>query len=706
MPTSSYLTTRNSTYLSSSPDTSYRKTSFVPRTSFSSSIGNGDLGYRRFSSTSYRHYGDDSSSSSTSAGSTSISRFGVSSTRTSSSTSIPSSSLTRTSIDRDSRKPPLGLTTSGSARLRSESRIRDLSLDNGYTLSTKYSSPNCNDTSTSTLKNLNRLSTSSLARSVATSGADLYAKYSPSNYKSNCELSRSRSLTDSTVDSISGNNSSHLNGTSSRAASKDRSSSSTSFTPSASSPSARTNGSLLAGNSAIAKDYLSNRSSSPISTSASIKVKPCATNHLGGVLPTSLSHSRCSYSNATSSTTNSNSNSINNNQNHNLKKTNNAINNNNNALSESIAVSAAITNLNSKKPSADSVHKFPVKKLPISSTSSALNASRPISTAKNSTSSSSTRPMNSSLNTSNANASSCNNNSTVKCSVTSSESFKKRLGTNPLSPYKNPDFLKCEYDLARSQVINSRSKSASSEPNNNTINNSSVARVPSPAKDSNLNKITIFGVNESPRKLSQTIGDEGTATDSENNMNCVEYTNVDLLDDIKFIDSDDSDRKYSPGAMKVSSTKEFFSDAASLSKNSATATLPSNSSAKKMNDIYQNKYNTISNGNGPHQIHIQIGNDIGGNGVAARKAIAEDMASSTSSSTSTLSAMTESSTSSFQPNKETTPSTTTKASNSEGKEGNAADNVSVFHSVHRAVSLLFSCFLAFSFVFSVFVFVD
>lgn len=673
MPTSSYLTTRNSSYLSSSPDTTFRKTSFVPRTSFGSSIGGGDIGYRRSSllSTSFRHYGDDSSASS---GIASSSRFGVSSTRTtSSSASIPSSSLTRTSIDRDSRKPPLGL-TSASTRLRSESRLRDLSLDNGYTVSTKYSS-SCNDTS-STLKNLNRLSTSSLARSVATSGADLYAKYSPSNYKSNCELSRSRSLTDSTVDSISAN-SSHLNGSSSRAASRDRSSSITS-----SAATSRTNGSLLAGNSANAKDYSINRSSSPISTSASIKVKPCAKL---SVLPTSLSHSRCSYSNATSAssinnnnqnttttngngkfnlkkTSTSNNNTINNNHNNN---NNNPINNinNNNALSDSIVVSGALTSSNNKKPSSDAAsgatNRFPVKKLPISATSSALNTSRPISAKINN------RPPYGPPATS---------NSTVKCSVASSESFKKRLGTNPLSPYKNPDFLKCEYDLARSQVVNSRSKSANSENNNNNNNIiSTVARTsPSATNDSNSKKITSSGANESP----QTIGDASTATiaDSENNMNCVEYNNVDLLDDIKFIDSDDSDRKHSPGAMKVS-TKEFFSDASSLSKNSATATLPSNSSAKKINDMHQNKYNTISNGNGPHQIQIQIGNDIGV--VAARKAIAEDMVSSTSSSTSTLSAMTESSTSSFQPNNlssKETPSPTTKPSKS---DGNATDNVSV-----------------------------
>lgn len=238
-------------------------------------------------------------------------------------------------------------------------------------------------------------------------------------------------------------------------------------------------------------------------------------------------------------------------------------------------------------------------------------------------------------------------------------------------------------------MINSRSKSATRIESNNNNQNSSISPrlVSSSPNDSNLTKTTIFGVNESPKKLPLTIDNGDTeiicaaaviAADSENNMNCVEYNNVDLLDDIKFIDSDDSDRKHSPGTMKLSSTKDFFSDATSsvLSKNSATATLPSNSSAKKINEIYQNKYNTISNGTGSHQIQIQIGNDIG-MVAAARKAIAEDMMSSTSSSTSTLSALTESSASSFQPNnttsKETVPSIT-KASNSDKK---TTDNVSV-----------------------------
>lgn len=227
--------TTRSTYLPSSTVDSYRKTNY------SSSSGIDLLPSRRSSSLfgSYRSVnGDDTPTTSF--------RSGVS-TRYSSITtpSTTSTSFTRNSIDRDYRsKPPIG------ARVRSESRFRDLSLDNGYT--TLSTIKNTFDTSQS-LNNSKRLSTSSLARSVATSGADLYDKYSVANYKPNCELSRSRSLTDSKlIDSLNANHRSSTR----RSLSNDRSS----------------NGSLLAG-SVCDKDYLSNRSTSPISASANLKVK-------------------------------------------------------------------------------------------------------------------------------------------------------------------------------------------------------------------------------------------------------------------------------------------------------------------------------------------------------------------------------------------------------------------------------------------------
>lgn len=265
-----------------------------------------------------------------------------------------------------------------------------------------------------------------------------------------------------------------------------------------------------------------------------------------------------------------------------------------------------------------------------------------------------------------------NNNNNETKQTLSSESFKRRLGTYPLSPYKNPDFLKCEYDLARSQVINSRSRSACGEKNNNNNNSSelnktngltltSTSLTSSPAKDTNRNKVTIFGVNSTSPSIktnSNSISGEATKTidkiakqneltnnnsHEKMNANCVQH-NVDILstDDIKFIDSDDSERRHSPGTVNVASLKEFFNDNMTLSKGiKNTSTLPSAGASKKLNDIYSNKYNTITNGSCAHQTNGHFGNGI------ARKAVPEEMLSSTSSSTSTLSAMTESSTSSL-----------------------------------------------------------
>lgn len=241
-----YPTTR-STYLPSSTLESYRKSTYSSTGTTSSSSALVDISLRRPTNLigSYRSSnGDDTSTAS--------SRSGVS-TRYTSSTSIQpsttSTSFTRKSIDRDFRsKPPNGF------RARSDSRFRDLSLDNGYHTSTTSSTINKTQFDSShSLTNSKRLSTSSLARSVATSGADLYEKYSVANYKPNCELSRSRSLTDSKlIDSLNAN---HHSSTRLRSTSKDRSAT----------------GSLLVGSGS--SDYLSNRSTSPVSVSASVKVK-------------------------------------------------------------------------------------------------------------------------------------------------------------------------------------------------------------------------------------------------------------------------------------------------------------------------------------------------------------------------------------------------------------------------------------------------
>lgn len=277
------------------------------------------------------------------------------------------------------------------------------------------------------------------------------------------------------------------------------------------------------------------------------------------------------------------------------------------------------------------------------------------------------KSMNGTIINHNLNNNNNNNNNETKHTL-SSDSFKRRLGTNPLSPYRNPDFLKCEYDLARSQVINSRSRSACGEKNNNNNNScdlnktngfSSNSLTSSPIKDTNRNKVTIYGVNTaSPTVAASTNSNLGESTktaiekatktnsidsnSNENmNANCVQHT-VDVLDDIKFIDSDESERKHSPSTVNVASLKEFFTDNMALSKSiKNTSTLPTTGVSKKLNDIYSNKYNTITNGSCGHQANGHFVNGI------ARKAVPEEMLSSTSSSTSTLSAMTESSTSSL-----------------------------------------------------------
>lgn len=684
----------------------------------------GDSLYRRSSLIgSYRSVNGDDSTSSRFGTSVSSKRQYTSTTSIPSSTIATTSSLTRKSIDRDYRsKPPLG------SRLRSDSRLRDLSLDNGYhhyNTTTNSTTPNSitsninfktNYSTSQSLLNQNqnqnkRLSTSSLARSVATSGADLYDKYSVANYKPNCELSRSRSL----IDSISGNH--HQTVTNRRATSKDRSTS--------------TAGSLLAG-SASTTDYLQNlhhhRSTSPI-ISTGLKVK--TNDQLTNVVSNTLENSCSLYSNSPVSYTSSqsqlhlqsksksqlhthncirnNNNNTNNTNNSNdltsdciraytssanvfkISNNNNILNNNDNPLSDSIVVSSSsitknpnnlkipkklqsnLTSIGIAIKSSGAIKKSTVK----TTTTSVTNGNN--GRKKTAVTTNVYKSINGTISPNVNN----NNNNNHEIKLMSSESFKRRLGTNPLSPYKNPDFLKCEYDLARSQVINSRSKSVTGAKNNNRNNNNnnnnsdktklvngylpSSSLTSSPARDSNRNKVstsTTFGVGQekvcavlsftgipkSSAFIKPTLAKNNNNSQSEN-MNIVQHNNsVDLLDDIKYIDSDESERKNSPNSINVASLKQFFNDTTSSSselnkilKNSST--LPSNGTAKKFNDANANKYNTITNGSCAHQ---SSGHNMVGDGIA-RKAVPEEMLSSASSSTSTLSPMTDTSTSSVLP---------------------------------------------------------
>lgn len=269
------------TYIPSSTVESYRKSIYSSSGSSGSSSALVDLSLRRTGlSGSYRSLNGDHDSSTASSHrssgvSTRYTSTTISSTIKPSATQSTSSFTTaRKSIDRDFRsKPPIGTRS-----LRSDSRFRDLSLDNGYTnTSSSSSTSNIKSLNDSSLTNPKRLSTTttntnlkpsaSFARTVATSGADLYEKYSVANYKPNCELSRSRSLTDSTklIDSLNANHTATaLHSSTRRSASRDRSAS-----ISAVAAAAGSNGTLLAGSST---DYLSNRSTSP-TVSASVKVR-------------------------------------------------------------------------------------------------------------------------------------------------------------------------------------------------------------------------------------------------------------------------------------------------------------------------------------------------------------------------------------------------------------------------------------------------
>lgn len=279
------------TYIPSNTVESYRKSIYSSSGSGGSSSALVDLSLRRSGlSGSYRSLnGDHDTSTASSHRASGVSTRYTSTTISSaikpSATSSTSSYTRKSSIDRDFRsKPPIG-----SRSLRSDSRFRDLSLDNGFHTNSSTSAStikSLNDSSSQSLTNPKRSTTTntntntnlkpsaSFARTVATSGADLYEKYSVANYKPNCELSRSRSLTDSTklIDSLNANHHTPSSSSPSSSAaalhSSTRRSASTTRDRSASTSAVGGSGSLLAGNSS---DYISNRSPSPVSVSVKVR---------------------------------------------------------------------------------------------------------------------------------------------------------------------------------------------------------------------------------------------------------------------------------------------------------------------------------------------------------------------------------------------------------------------------------------------------
>lgn len=155
-------------------------------TTGSSSLGNNSYTNSLSSTTdrftSYRSsssYRNDTTPTTTTTNNTS--RYGV------------SKYIPRSSVDKE-LLPPTGHTNCNNTNnnnrfVRSESRIRDKSLDLDRDRFNYLRSDSVN-----ALKSLS--SSSSFARTVATTGADFYEKYSPSRYIPKCELSRSRSLSE------------------------------------------------------------------------------------------------------------------------------------------------------------------------------------------------------------------------------------------------------------------------------------------------------------------------------------------------------------------------------------------------------------------------------------------------------------------------------------------------------------------------------
>lgn len=171
----STTTGSNSYYSPSTSIGSYRSTGSSGLGTTNSTYNSSDRFVSFRSSSSYRN--DTTPTTTTTTNNTS--RYGV------------SKYIPRSSVDKE-LLPPSGQTncnnTSNNNRfVRSESRTRDKSLDRERFNYLRSDSVNA-------LKSLS--SSSSFARTVATSGVDFYEKYSPAHYIPKCELSRSRSLSE------------------------------------------------------------------------------------------------------------------------------------------------------------------------------------------------------------------------------------------------------------------------------------------------------------------------------------------------------------------------------------------------------------------------------------------------------------------------------------------------------------------------------
>lgn len=545
----SYLSSSgySSRYSSSSAPSSYTSTRFSYRPS--------GTGYTSTSSSSYhRSTGDD-----TTSGTTGTNRFGVS--------RYTKSSL----LDRDSAsKPPTGSSSSSATLSRhrtSDSRARDLSVDNylknSYSSGYHSSSPSSTSTSASTklsdssYQNTKRQSYSSLARSVATSGADLYEQYSPSNYIPKVELSRSRSLSETSGGKLLDTTNNHINhhlhsssvGLGSRASSRDR----------------ETSIDRTAG--------ITSKVNKSSTSAATNKTVSCDRHH---------------------------------NNNHNRHNNNNlscgsvaVINTKTNqkpATNRVVATTSSLANRNNNVQPIVGIVLGTACATKTATASSPVNNSTSASCIKrNTTSTGATLSLANRRSDKSGSATNINvptmitshqrGNSTAP--PVSASDFYKLTGVNPLSVETN--FLESECKLARSQVSSIRES-----PN----------RLSYVGRNNNANKPLIYQSRSA--SANRSITEDNINNNSGRTMNCLQKS-PELLDDIKYIDSDDSERKHSPPiSSKMASAKDYMKGLSNGNSGTAngTTTLPATISKKSVIDVTSNKYNTItSSSKSCHQQH-------------------------------------------------------------------------------------------------------
>lgn len=533
---------------SSSAPSSYTSTRFSYRpsgTSYTSSASS--------SSSYHRSAGDD-----TTSGSTGTNRFGVS--------RYTKSSL----LDRDSAsKPPTGSSSSSATLSRhrvSDSRARDLSVDNylksSYSSGYHSSSPSSTSASTklsdSQYQNTKRQSYSSLARSVATSGADLYEQYSPSNYIPKVELSRSRSLSETSGGKLLDATNNHINhhlhsssvGLGSRASSRDR----------------ETSIDRTAG--------ITSKVNKSSTSAATNKTVSCDRHH-------NNNHNRHNNNNLSCGSVAVINTKTNQKPATNRVATTSSLANRNNNVQPTLGIvlgtACATKTATASSPDNNSTSASCIKRN-TSSTGTTLS----LASRRSDKSGSATN-----INVPTMIASHQRGNSTAP--PVSASDFYKLTGVNPLSVDTN--FLESECKLARSQV------SSISE---------SPSRLSYVGRNNNAYKPIVY--HHRSASANRSITEDNINNNSGRTMNCLQKS-PELLDDIKYIDSDDSERKHSPPiSSKMASAKDYMkglSNGNSGTANGAT-TLPATISKKSVIDVTPKKYNTItSSSKSCHQQHHQ-----------------------------------------------------------------------------------------------------